>query len=111
MKFNITSLFSAKKFEMEVAKASMETCEQLIAEMGAELHDDLIQKLSIFQLYMDQLERAAKHPEHVEMILINMRTDFKQVVNSIRRISRQLLPIAEDGRSFKESIELLCQNM
>ena len=83
---------SQKKLEDEIARRATEICDQIILEMGAELHDDLIQKLSIFRLYLDRLERAAQNPSETEALLINMRADFEGVVQSVRRISRKLLP-------------------
>lgn len=102
---------SQKKFETEVSKQAAEACEQVIAEMGAEVHDDLIQKLSVFRLYLDRLERSVHSPEETEMLLINMRTDFENVVQAVRRISRKLMPVQMENDSFQAGIELLCQNM
>ena len=78
--------------------------------MGAEIHDDLIQKLSVFRLYLDRLERSANDPEEVERLLLGMRTDFENVIQSIRRVSRQLMPVHTSG-SFEEEVQLLSQNM
>src|SRR5688500_15781633 len=83
---------SSKKFDAEISKRAAEICDQITMEMGAELHDDLIQKLSIFRLYLDRLERSAHNPSEMEALLISMRTDFESVVKSVRRISRKLLP-------------------
>ena len=79
--------------------------------MGAELHDDLIQKLSIFRLYLDRLERSADNPVETEALLINMRADFEGVIQSVRRISRKLLPEFTNEESLNVSVELLCKSM
>lgn len=100
-----------EKFEAEVSKRASEACDQIIAEIGAEVHDDLIQKLSIFQLYLDRLERSVHNPNETEKLLISMRTDFEDVVQSVRRISRKLMPIQLDDTSLQTSLGLLCQNM
>lgn len=102
---------SRRKMEAEIAKQSAEICDQVITEMGAELHDDLIQKLSVFRLYMDRIERSASHPAEVESLIIKMRGEFQEVVDSVRKISRQLMPVRMEGDSFQSSIEMLCQNM
>ena len=102
---------SRKAFETEVSRQAMEACEQIIAEIGADLHDDLIQKLSIFRLYMDRIERAAKYPNEVEALIIKMRADFQEVIESVRKISGQLLQARMDDDTFGQGIELLCQNM
>lgn len=105
--------FIARKKSMEddVAQYVAETCEQIISEMGAELHDDLIQRLSIFRLYLDRLERADGNKEEIDALTIKMRTEFEQVVQVIRNISRRLLPANMDGELLDKTIEILCQNM
>lgn len=102
---------SKSKFEVEVSKQAMESCEQITSEMGAEIHDDLIQKLSIFRLYLDRLERSASEPEETNSIILSMRSDFESVVQSVRKISRRLMPVSMDGDSFQTKLNLLCQNM
>ena len=61
---------SRKKFDIEISKRAAEICDQIILEMGAELHDDLIQKLSIFRLYLDRLERSVHDPAETETLLM-----------------------------------------
>jgi signal transduction histidine kinase len=102
---------SQKKIEIEIARRASEICDQIILEMGAELHDDLIQKLSIFRLYLDRLERSAHSPAETEALLINMRADFEGVVQAVRRISRKLMPEFTNNDSLNASIELLCQSL
>ena len=102
---------SQEKFETDVSKQASEVCDQIISEMGAEVHDDLIQKLSILGLYIDRLERSSRNPEELETLLISMRADFENVVQSVRRISRKLMPVRLDDASLQTSLELLCQNM
>jgi signal transduction histidine kinase len=102
---------SQKTLETEISKRAAEACDQIIAEIGAELHDDLIQKLSIFRLYLDRLERSAHTPEETESLLINMRTDFEGVVQSVRRISRNLLPENTRDEDITVSLKQLCGNM
>ena len=95
----------------EISRQSMEVCEHILTEIGAELHDDLIQKLSVFRLYLDRLERSKSNPVETESIIMNMNTDFLEVVNAVRRISRRLMPVKIDGDSFQKRIGLLCQNL
>ncbi len=102
---------SRKKFDTEISKRAAEICDQIILEMGAELHDDLIQKLSIFRLYIDRLERSVHDPAETETLLINMRTDFEGVIQSVRRISRKLLPEHTNHDSLNTSINLLCKSL
>lgn len=104
-------LMSSQKLETEIARRATEACEQIITEIGAELHDDLIQKLSIFRLYMDRLERSASDPAETRSLLGKMQIDFQEVVLSVRKTSRQLMPVRMEDDSFQKGIEMLCQNM
>src|SRR5258708_27757679 len=89
----------------------MEACEQLSIEMGAEVHDDLIQKLTVFTLNIDRLERSIHHPQEAESLILKMRNDFQEMVSSVRSISRKLMPVSMEGEKFTRSVELLCKNL
>ncbi len=105
-------LFKTKSsFDEEVSRQAMEMCEQIISEMGAEIHDDLIQKLSVFRLSLDRLDRSKTDQAEIESLTISMNADFHEVVQSVRRISRRLLPAKMEDDSFQKGISLLCQNM
>src|SRR6185369_1896602 len=95
----------------EISRQSMDVCEHVLTEIGAELHDDLIQKLSVFRLYLDRLERSKSDILVTESIITKMNTDFLEVVNAVRRISRRLMPVKIEGDSFQKRITLLCQNL
>lgn len=102
---------SKKKIEAEIARRTAETCEHIISEMGAELHDDLIQKLSVFRLYIDRMERSSGDQAEIDALSIKMRTEFEQVIHVVRNISRRLLPAKMEGETLEKTLEILCQNM
>jgi signal transduction histidine kinase len=102
---------SKKKFETEVSKQAMEACEQIISEMGAELHDDLIQKLSVLRLHLDRIERSSYSPGETQAIITRMQSEFQGITDTIRRISRRLLPVKMEDDTFEKSVEMICQNM
>ena len=79
--------------------------------MGAELHDDLIQKLSVLRLYIDRMERASGDKAEIDSLSIKMRTEFEQVIRVVRNISRRLLPAKIEGETLDNMLEMLCQNM
>ena len=83
---------SKKTLEAEIANRTAEACEQIISEMGAELHDDLVQKLSVLRLYIDRMERASGDQAEIDALAIKMRSEFEQVIHVVRNISRRLLP-------------------
>lgn len=102
---------SKRQLEAEVAKRTADACEEIISEMGAELHDDLIQKLSVLRLYVDRLERASADPREIDSLSIKMRSEFDQVIRVVRNISRRLLPGKMEGETLQKMLEMLCQNM
>jgi signal transduction histidine kinase len=102
---------SKKKLEAEIARRAAETCDHIISEMGAELHDDLIQKLSVFRLYIDRMERASADEAEIESLFIKMRSEFDQVIHVVRNISRRLLPVKMEGETLEKTMAMLCQNM
>ena len=102
---------SNKKLESEISKRTAEACDQIISEIGAELHDDLIQKLSVFRLYLDRMERSAADQAEIESLSIKMRSEFDQVIHVVRNISRRLLPAKMEGETLEKTLEILCQNM
>jgi signal transduction histidine kinase len=91
----------------EVVNELIERYENEILKMGADIHDDLIQKLTVYRLHVDKLEHAETILE-VQVIADRMKTDFKTVVDSIRRITRRLLPEMEIG-SFTGMMRELCR--
>src|SRR5690606_25045480 len=102
---------SQKNLDSEIDSRAAERCEQILTEMGAELHDDLIQKLSVFRLYIDRMERSSGDRSEIESLSIKMRGEFDQVIHVVRNISRRLLPAKMEGDTLDKSLELLCQNM
>lgn len=99
------------KREAEISRRVAEACEEIISEMGAELHDDLIQRLSVFRLYLDRMERASGNQAEVDALSIKMRSEFEQVIHVIRNISRRLLPASMEGETLDQTLQMLCQNM
>jgi signal transduction histidine kinase len=90
---------------------AIKVCEVILTEMGAELHDDLIQKLSVLRLHMDKIERSSFDPVETQETLIKMQADFQSIVDSVRRISRRLHPVHMDDDDFHKKVEMLCQNL
>ena len=89
----------------------MEACEAIMTQMGAEMHDDLIQKLSVLRLHMDKIERSSFDPKETRETIIKMQADFQAIVESVRRISRRLHPVHIEGDTFHQRLEMLCQNL
>lgn len=90
---------------------SLAAFDAILSEMGAELHDDLIQKLSVLRLNLDKIERSSYDPKETQATIIRMQADFQQVVDSVRRISRRLHPVYMDGDDFQRRLDVLCQTL
>src|SRR5690606_33513038 len=102
---------SSEVLEAEISRKAAEICDQIATDLGAEIHDDLIQKLFMFRLFIDQIEQASNDPIEIESIAIKMRTEFEHIVRTVRSISRRLLPIRNDGDTLQQAAEALCQNL
>lgn len=99
------------ELESELSRRVIEATDQIVSEIGADLHDDLIQRLSIFRLYLDRLDRAKHDPTQTEALITSMNADFLEVVESVRRISRRLMPVNMEHDTLEVRIRTLCQNM
>jgi signal transduction histidine kinase len=108
----VAAFFTSRKSkELEVSKHAMEVCEQIISEMGAELHDDLIQRLSVLRLSIDSLERSLSDCRESEKLVAGIKSEFHLVIQSVRKISKRLVTIDQSNGSFDEGVRVLCQNM
>jgi signal transduction histidine kinase len=83
--------------------------ENEIQKMGADIHDDLIQKLAVYRLYANKLERA-EDLTAVHVLIKQMKEDFETIIKSVRKISRRLMPEQEIG-SFTSMMQELCKRM
>lgn len=97
-------------FNERVAIKAAEFCEQIISEMGAELHDEIIQKLSSMSFYIERIERASHDPNEILTLVARMRSDFENVTQNVRAISQRLNPVHQSGNSFSNAIALLCDS-
>jgi len=98
-------------FNERVSMRAAEFCEQIILEMGAELHDEVIQKLISMSLYIERIERASGDPSEILSLVTRMRGDFDNITRSVRAISNRLNPVHSTGTTFNISIAQLCDSM
>jgi signal transduction histidine kinase len=101
----------SSNFNERVSMRAAEFCEQIILEMGAELHDEVIQKLTSMCLYIERIERAAGDPSEILNLVTRMRSDFDNITQSVRAISSRLHPVQFAGMSFNANIVQLCDSM
>lgn len=97
-----------KAHEKEVIREAVDLFEREMQQMGADIHDDLVQKLAGFRLFIDRIERA-RHESEVQAILIKMNGEFKHVVESVRRISHRLYPDGIETGSLNIALQQLCR--
>src|ERR1051325_3781915 len=98
-------------FNERVSMRAAEFCEQIILEMGAELHDEVIQKLISMSLYIERIERAAGDPTEILSLVTRMRSDFDNITRSVRAISSRYHPVQVAGMNFNASIMQLCDSL
>jgi len=104
-------IVARKSWDKMVAREAMEAVEHITNEMGAEIHDDLMHRLVIFRFYFDRMERELNDPEQLNTLLTEMKGEFQEVVQSVRKISRQLMPAKMDQKNFTSGLHLLCISM
>lgn len=97
--------------DRQIAEKAMDACEAILRELGADLHDDLIQKLSVLRLHMDKIERSSYDPTTTQDVMLRMKADFQQIIEAVRRISRQYLPVHANGDGFENRLSILCENI
>jgi signal transduction histidine kinase len=101
-----------KRIDKIASKNSMEACEAVISEMGAEIHDDLIQRLSILKLRIDRLQLEYSTASNaMNDSLQQLQYDYKSITDSVRRISKRLHPTRIDGETFDKPVLALCHNI
>jgi len=96
--------------EREVIREAVILFEREMQQMGADIHDDLVQKLAGFRLFIDRIERANSESE-VQAILIKMNGEFKHVVESVRRVSHRLFPDGIETGSLNNALQQLCNQL
>lgn len=104
-------LVSVKEYENLISTRAMESCEEIMTEIGAEIHDDLIQKIAILQYDLQQIKRSQQEAKELHDMILKMEANFTIVINSVRRISRRLMPVSNEEDTFTSQLSILCQNM
>lgn len=102
---------STKNYENQLSTRAMESCEEMMTEIGAEIHDDLIQKIAILQYDLQQIKRSQQEAKELHDMILKMEANFTIVINSVRRISRRLMPVSNEDDTFTSQLSILCQNM
>jgi signal transduction histidine kinase len=102
---------NSSEFDDRVSVKASEFCEQVISEMGAELHDDVIQKLTAMSFHIERIERASNDPLEIINLTSKMKIEFEGLIQSIRAISRRLNPVHRADATFEANIGLLCESM
>jgi two-component system NarL family sensor kinase len=99
----------ASDYQREFVHELIDQYEHELQKLGAELHDELIQKLTVYRLYIDKLE-LADSVMAVHLITSQMKKDFQHIVGSVRKISRHLLP-DDQINSFGDLMLELCRGI
>jgi len=103
-------LFKTKShFDHEVSKKVVETAEHLMIQIGTEIHDDIIQKISILRIQIDNINRHIEHPTQIQHILLEMTTQFDHAIDSIRALSHRLMPSQFESELLSIQVQEICR--
>lgn len=102
---------SSSDFNQRVSIKAAEFCEQVTSEMGAELHDEVVQKLAAMSFYIEKIDRSANDPVEILTLTAQMRGDFNTLTQAVRLISQRLNPVHTNSSSFNQSVTALCDSM
>jgi signal transduction histidine kinase len=101
----------SRESDVKASKQALEALEEVLAEMGAELHDDLIQRLSILRLHFDKLKQCLGDAAVAERAINEIQLEFDGIAGSVRRISKSLRPAKIDGETFEQALRTLCSSI
>ncbi|GEM_PF-692425 len=90
-----------------LTKEAIDFYEEELQYMGAEIHDNIIQRLAEFRLTMHKLDLSEDITE-LQATGLQLKNQFPDIVRSVQRISRRLLPDNLVAGSFTNSIRALC---
>ncbi len=96
-------------FENQVSEKVVETAEHLMVQIGTEIHDDVIQRLSLIRLHIDNINRHINNPVQIQKTIIEMTADFENAINSIRALSHRLMPSQFEHESLDTQIQEICR--
>jgi signal transduction histidine kinase len=86
----------------------METHEEELRLISQELHDDLAQRLALFQIQIDQLEHRCESPDILNG-LRTLRESVGEMDQDIHRICYRLYPVTLDQLGLTVALEAFCR--
>lgn len=96
--------------EKTMTSDAVQYFEEELQHIGAEIHDDLIQRIAEHGLTMHKLYLTDDVAE-LQAIGLRLKSGFKEITNSVRRISKRMLPDNLVEGSFTNSIRGLCAQL
>lgn len=96
-------------FENQVSEKVAETAEYLMIQIGTEIHDDVIQRLSLMRFHIDNITRHIDNPVQIQKTIIEMTADFENAISSIRALSHRLMPSQFEHESLDTQIQEICR--
>lgn len=88
----------------------IEACEQLMSEIGAEMHDNLVQRLSTFRVkferYLSSNTGQSGNLEATELL-----AEIESIAQLIRNTSRRLVPVVSEGASIESMLREACKTL
>lgn len=94
----------------QLTRDAVQFYEDELQFMGAEIHDDLIQRLMEHRLMMEKLDLTEDIAE-LQAIGLKLKSQFEEVRRAVRRVSKRLLPDELVHGYFSNSLRALAAQM
>jgi signal transduction histidine kinase len=98
------------RIQKEIETESILFLESEIQRIGADIHDDLIQRISEMLLLIER-STMVEDVANAQAYALQMKKHSQQVIKSLRRLSRTYLPGSIDSTSLVVAIIDLCDSM
>lgn len=90
--------------------ATIEAQEGERARIGSNIHDEIGPNLSIIRLHLDRLKRiedTEKRNAHIDLL----SKDLDSIINEVRRVAKDLIPVVLIEFGLEAALENLCQRI
>lgn len=101
---------SRKKMEAEVARRAAETCERILQEMGADVHDNVKQHAFMCSMDAVALERSVKDPD-LQSLLVRLKLNIERLLHAVGIATRKLSPSSSKDETLVTQLQTLCRNI
>ncbi len=106
----VKHLLELERVKVDTLEGNIEFLEQEIQRLGADIHDDLIQRLSEHLLIIEKL-MFVEDLTHAQAYSLQLRKHSRSIIKSVRVLSSNLLPGSINASSLNVALYDLCANL